>query len=136
MVGMQLSAQGQLKVDMLQTARRKYDRLHSLVEQYAGMTKGDDSMMSPIARTATEVARMFMNNGYGIMADHSNQIAMMAKRGVGKVTKVRTFRESIASVRAAMDHAEKTVMEDEKAQHAPTTGEEGTGKGEGQGGGA
>jgi hypothetical protein len=87
--------------------------------------------MSPIARTATEVARLFMNNGYGIMADHSNQIAMMAKRGVGKVTKLRAFRESIASVRAAMEHAEKMVMEEEKAEHAAEAGEGGTGNAEG-----
>jgi hypothetical protein len=131
MVGLKLSAKGQLKIDMIQTARRKYDRIHSLVEQYAGLKKGDDAMMGPIARTATEVARLFMNNGYGIMADHSNQIAMMAKRGVGKVTKLRAFRESVASVRAAMEHAEKMIMEEEKAEHAPTSAEEGTGKGEG-----
>jgi hypothetical protein len=131
MVGMKLSSKGQLKIDMLQTARRKFDRIHSLVEQYAGLKKGDDAMMSPLARTATEVARMFMNNGYGIMADHSNQIAMMAKRGVGKDTKLRAFRESVASVRSAMEHAEKMIMEEEKAEHTGTTGGEGTGKGEG-----
>jgi hypothetical protein len=131
MVGLKLSAKGQLKIDMFQTARRKYDRIHSLVEQYAGLKKGEDSMMSPIARTATEVARLFMNNGYGIMADHSNQIAMMAKRGAGKVTKLRAFRESIASVRSAMDHAEKMVMEEEKAEHAAEGGEGGTATGEG-----
>ena len=118
MVGLKLSAKAQLTIDMLQSARRKFDRIHSLVEQYAGMKKGDEAMMGPLSRTATEVARMFMNNGYGIMADHSNQIAMMAKRGVGKVTKLRTFRESVASVRAAMDHAEKMAIEEDKAEHA------------------
>jgi hypothetical protein len=118
MVGLKLSAKAQLTIDMLQSARRKFDRIHSLVEQYAGLRKGDDAMMGPIARTATEVARMFMNNGYGIMADHSNQIAMMAKRGAGKVTKLRAFRESVASVRAAMDHAEKMTIEEDKAEHA------------------
>lgn len=124
MVGPKLSTKAQLKIDMLQTARRKFDRIHSLVEQYAGTTKGDDAMMGPLARTATEVARMFMNSGYGIMADHSNQIAMMAKRGVGKVTKLRAFRESVASVRSAMDHAEKMVIEDDKAEHAGAGGGE------------
>ena len=118
MVGMKLSAKGQLKIEVIVTARRKYDRLHSLVEQYAGMKKGDDAMMSPISHTATDVARIFMNNGYGIMADQSNQIGMLAKRGVGKQTKLRTFRELINSVRQAMDHAEKMVMEEEKAEHA------------------
>ncbi len=123
MVGMKLSAKGQLKIDMITTARRKFDRLHALVEQYGGTSKGDDAFMSPISHTATEVARVFMNNGYGIMADQSNQIGMLAKRGVGKQTKLRTFRELIISVRQAMDHAEKMVIEEEKAEHAKPEGE-------------
>ncbi|MDL5502895.1 MAG: hypothetical protein QSU88_06725, partial [Candidatus Methanoperedens sp.] len=118
MVGMKLSAKAQLKIDVIQTARRKFERLHSLVEQYAGAKKGEDAFMSPISHTATEVARIFMNNGWGIMADQSNQIGMLAKRGAGKQTKLRTFRELIASVRAAMEHAEKMIIEEEKAEHA------------------
>lgn len=123
MVGMKLSAKAQLKIDVIVTARRKYDRLHSLVEQYGGMKKGEDSMMSPISHAATDVARIFMNNGYGIMADQSNQIGMLAKRGVGKQTKLRTFRELINAVRQAMDHAEKMVIEEAKAEHAHPEGE-------------
>lgn len=117
MVGMKLSAGAQLKIDVLTQARRKYDRIHGLVEQYAGTAKGDDAFLGPITRTATEVARLLMQNGYGIMADHSNQIGMMAKRGTGKQTKVRTFRELISSVRQALDHAEKMIIEEEKAAH-------------------
>lgn len=123
MVGLKISAGAQLKLDVFTTARRKFERIHSLVEQYGGTNKGDDAFLGPISRTATEVARMFMQNGYGIMADHSNQIGMLAKRGVAKQAKLRTFRESIASVRAAMDHAEKMIIEEEKAAHAPPPAE-------------
>ncbi|MBI2074020.1 MAG: hypothetical protein HYW52_12215 [Gemmatimonadetes bacterium] len=123
MVGLKLSAGAQLKIDVLTQARRKFDRLHALVEQYAGTSKGEDSFLSPISRTATEVGRLFMQNGYGIMADHSNQIGMLAKRGVGKQTKLRAFRELMVSVRAALDHAEKMIIEEEKAAHsAPPDG--------------
>jgi hypothetical protein len=115
--GIKLSAKAQLKIDVLTEARRKFDRIHSLVEQYAGTSHGEDTFLSPLARTATEVARLFMNNGYGIMADQANQIAMLAKRGVGKQTKLRTLRELIVSVRQAMDHAEKMIIEEEKAEH-------------------
>jgi len=123
MVGLKLSAKAQLKLDMFMMARRKYDRIYSLVEQYSGLTKGDDAMMGPIARTATEVARMFMNNGYGIMADQTNQIAMLAKRAVPKPSRLRTFRELVSSVRAAMDHAERVIIEEDKAEHAAPSGE-------------
>jgi hypothetical protein len=118
MVGLKLSAKAQLKIDMFMMARRKYDRIHSLVEQYAGTNKGDEAMMGPLSRTATEVARVFMNNGYGIMADQANQIGMLAKRAVPKPSRLRSFRELIASVRAAMDHAEKMIIEEDKAEHA------------------
>lgn len=123
MVGVKLSAKAQLKIDMFQTARRKYERIYSLVEQYAGLRKGEDAMMGPIARTATEVARMFMNNGYGIMADQTNQISMLAKRAVPKANRLRTFRELVSSVRAAMDHAEKMIIEEDKAEHAEPSDE-------------
>jgi hypothetical protein len=123
MVGIKLSAMAQLKLDMLTEARRKYDRIHSLVEQYGAATSGEDALMSALSRTATDVGRLFMNNGLGIMADHSNQIAMLAKRGVGKPMKLRTFRESVASVRAAIEHTEKTIMDEEKKAHeAPADG--------------
>jgi hypothetical protein len=122
MVGMKLSAGAQLKMDVFVQARRKFDRIHALVEQYAGANKGDDAFLSPISRTATEAARLFMMNGYGIMADHSNQIGMLAKRGTGKQTKLRTFRELVASVRQAIDHAEKVIIEEEKAAHSEPEG--------------
>ena len=117
MVGIKLSAGAQLKIDVLTEARRKFDRIHSLVEQYGATGKGDDALLSPLTRAATDVGRLFMNNGYGIMADHANQIAMLAKRGVGKQLKLRTFRESVASVRAAIEHAEKMIVDEEKKAH-------------------
>ncbi len=123
MVGMKLSAKAQLKIDVIVQARRKFDRLHALVEQYAGTGKGDDAFMSPINHTATDVARLFMNNGYGIMADQTNQIGMLAKRSASKPSRVRTFRELVNSVRQAMDHAEKMILEEDKTEQDQPAGE-------------
>ncbi len=117
MAGLKLSAGAQLKIDVLAEARRKFDRIHSLVEQYGAANTGEDALVRSLARTAAEVGRLFMNNGYGVMADHANQIAMLAKRGSGKPHKLRAFRESVASVRAAVDHAEKMIIEEEKKAH-------------------
>lgn len=120
MAGIKLSAGAMLKLDALSVARRKFDHIHALVEQYGGARgAGEDALLRSLARAATEVGRVFMNNGYGIMADHTNQIAMLAKRGVGKPQKLRTFRETIAAVRSAMDHAEKMLIDEERrAQQA------------------
>jgi hypothetical protein len=120
MAGIKLSAGAQLKIDALTMARRKVDHIHALVEQYGGTNVGEDALLRSLARAAAEVGRLFMNNGHGIMADNANQIATLAKRGVGKPFKLRTFREAIAAVRSAMDHAEKMIMDEErKAQQEP-----------------
>ena len=117
MVSFKLSAGAQLKLEALTEARRKYDRIYSLVEQYGAAKVGEDQLMSALSRAAADVRRLCMNNGYGVMADHSNQIAMLAKRGVGKQVKLRTFREAIASVRAAIEHTEKMIVDEEKKAH-------------------
>lgn len=110
-MGTKLSAKAQQKLDVLTEARRKWDRVHSLVEQYGSANTGEDAFLSQIYRTATEVARIFMNQGYGVMADSANQLAMLAKRGSSKQTKLRTMRELVVSVKAAIEHAEKMVAQ-------------------------
>lgn len=117
MVGFKLSAGAQLRIEVLTEARRKFDRMYSLVEQYGAAKAGEDAIMSSLARTATDVARVFMNNGYGIMADTANQIGMLAKRGAGKQMKLRALREFIVSARQAMEHAEKMIIEEDKKAH-------------------
>jgi hypothetical protein len=123
MAGIKLSAGAQLKLDALTEARRKFDRIHALVEQYGGTTAGEDSLLRPLARAAAEVGRLFMNNGWGIMADHANQISTLAKRGVGKPLKLRTFRETVAAVRSAMDHAAKMIVDEERKAQQEAAGE-------------
>ncbi len=112
-MGTKLSAKAQQKLEVLTEARRKWDRVHALVEQYGSMKTGEDAFLSQIYRTATDVARIFMNNGYGVMADSANQLAMLAKRGSSKQTKLRSMRELIASVKAAIEHAEKMVAQED-----------------------
>lgn len=112
-MGTKLSANAQQKLEVLAEARRKWDRAHSLVEQYGSMATGEDAFLSQIYRTATDVARIFMNHGYGVMADQANQLATLAKRGSSKQSKLRTMRELIASVKAAIEHAEKMVVQED-----------------------
>lgn len=118
MVGKKLSAQAQLKIDVLTEVRRKWDRVHGLVEQYGSARTGEDTYLSQISRTAAGVSRIFMNNGLGIMADTANQMAMLAKRGTGKQTKIRAMREFVVSVRQAMERTEKMIMDGEKEEPA------------------
>jgi len=108
-----LSAKAQQKLDLLTVARRKTDRLHNLVEQYAAT--GQDIFASQISRTAAELGRAMLSAGYGQMADYVQQLAMGAKRGGATQSKFRALRDAVAQMRPAIDRAEKAVHEEEKA---------------------
>jgi hypothetical protein len=110
-VGANLSVKAQQRLELLQTARRKTDRLHSLVEQYAAT--GQDLFASQIARAATELARALMGAGYGVMADYANQLGMGAKRGGATQSKFRLLRDAVAQLRPAIERAEKAVYAEE-----------------------
>ena len=119
-MGSKLSSKGLKKMETIQQARRKWDRVHGLVEQYGTQKVGEDMFLGQIARAAVEVNRVFMNSGYGVMADQANQLAMLAKRGVGKPMKLRAMRDFVSAVKAAMERQEKMIMEEDK----PAAGEE------------
>jgi len=109
-----LSSGAQRKLDALVEARRKMDRIHSLVELAASQPSGEEMYLGQIRRAAADVGRVFMNNGYGPLADATNQMSLATKRG-GKIqTKVRSLRELVASVKAGMERAEKAVYEEDK----------------------
>jgi hypothetical protein len=115
-VGSKLSAKAQQKLDLLEQARRKTDRLHNLVEQYA--STGQDLFASQISRTAMELGRVLMGVGYGAMADYANQLGMGAKRGGATQSKFRALRDAVAQLRPAIDRAEKAVHAEEGAAGA------------------
>jgi hypothetical protein len=113
-VGSKLSVQAQQKLDLLLTARRKTDRLYSLVEQYAAT--GQDLYASQIARTALELSRALMGAGYGPMADYANQLATGAKRGGATQAKFRALRDAVSQMRPAIDRAEKAAQTPDAAE--------------------
>ncbi|HEX9579475.1 MAG TPA: hypothetical protein VF970_00080 [Gemmatimonadales bacterium] len=113
-MGSKLSSKGLKKMDVIDQARRRWDRVHGLVEQYATQKVGEDMYLGQIARASVEVSRGFMNAGWGVMADTANQLAMLAKRGLGKQMKVRAMRDFVSSLKAAMERQEKMIVEEDK----------------------
>ncbi|HKI95769.1 MAG TPA: hypothetical protein VJ992_10815 [Gemmatimonadales bacterium] len=109
-----LSAGAQIKLDALIGARRKWDRVRMLVEQYATARNGQEQYASMITRAARDVGRVFMNNGWGVMADGANQIGMLARRGGATTTKFRGLREYVGSVYAAIDREEKKIVTEDR----------------------
>lgn len=108
-----MSIQAQQTIAFFDEVKVKVDRLHALVEQYAGAKTNQDQFLGPIGRTAGDVNRLFMNRGYGVMADTANQIAMLAKRGGSAQTKSRGLRELVNSIRVAMETDIKIIIAEE-----------------------
>lgn len=108
-----MSIQAQQTIAFFDEARVKVDRLYSLIEQYASARSKPEEFLQPIGRTATDVHRLLMNKGYGVMADSANQIVMAAKRGGPQNSKSRVFRELVNSIRSAIDTTIKVVIAEE-----------------------
>lgn len=112
-----VSIKAQKKLEILTEARRKWDRVHSLVELAASQKTGRDMYLSQLRRAATEVARVFMNGGYGPLADGANQLAILVKRGGSLQSKLGAMRELVGSTHGGIERAEKSVItEDSKGQ--------------------
>lgn len=105
-----VSAKAQRSLEILEEGRRKVDRIYALVEQYAATKKGQAAFAPMISRAATDLGRLFMNNGLGTMADSANQIVMLVRRGVTQ-SQIRSLRELTGSLRAAIERQEKMVLE-------------------------
>lgn len=103
-----LSVKAQQKLAALEEAKRKLERVYSLIEKYAAT--GLDHLASSIKRTGAEVGRLFLNNGFGVMADHARQLGMTAARGGATQAKFRMLRETLASLRGEMERAERSVV--------------------------
>lgn len=108
-----MSIGAQQEVLFFEEAKKKIDRLHSLIEQVAAARSGQEQMMQPIGRTAVDAQRVFMGKGYGVIADACGNIAMQAKRGGGMAMKIRTLRELVNSIKAAVDTRVKVIIAEE-----------------------
>ena len=109
-----LSIKAQRKFDALNEARRKWDRIHSLVEQCGSQPTGQDMYLGQIRRAAQDVGRVFMNSGNGPLADQANQLVLATKRSGTIQTKMRAMRELVASGRGGIERAEKAVADEER----------------------
>ena len=115
MGGLKLDGGSTQKMEVLELAKRKMDRVHSLVETWGIVKKGEDTLAQQISRAAQDAAKVFMSAGYGTMADGCNQIIMLGKRGGTKPTKLRTYRELVVGVKNAIEYNQKMILE--KAKH-------------------
>ena len=103
-----LSAMALQAMTALEEGQRKIDRIHGLIEQYASTKQ--DYFTGMIARASADVGRLFMNNKFGVMADHANQLGMLAKRGGSAQSKFSALRETLGSLRGEMERKKKAIL--------------------------
>lgn len=118
-----LSAGAQQALEVIAQSRRKLDRIHGLIEQYA-VAKGptQDHLAGMIARAALDVGRGLLQQGMGVLADHANQLGMLARRGGGPSSKLRGMREYLAQLRPGLERAERSVHERDAAEQGERGG--------------
>jgi hypothetical protein len=109
-----MSSTAQRKLDALDEARRKWDRIHSLVEMCGSQPTGQDMYLGQIRRAAQDVGRVFMSSGNGPLADQANQMALATKRGGTIQTKLRAMRELVVAVRGGIERGEKAIYDEER----------------------
>ncbi len=111
-VGMadRLSAKAQATLAALKEARRKWDRVHSLVERVVSAKRGyHHQLMSQIRRASEDAARIFAQNSLPLLAENAHQIAVLIKRGGAVERKFPKMRELVGAVRAGRDRAERVT---------------------------
>ena len=64
------------KLDSLDQAKRKWDRVHKLVELAAVSPKSADDLMRQCHRTASEVGRFLSSNAFGPLCDQYADLKM------------------------------------------------------------
>ncbi len=106
-----LSSTTMRKVEGLEEARRKWDRVHSYVEQVAGY-KADMAAMKRIGRTAADVGRVLDGAGYSGISQTVSELCMIVRRTTTSEAKIRTMRELVAAVRTGIDQAQRNLAKE------------------------
>ncbi len=91
------------KLEALDEAKRKWDRVRSMIERAADRVTGRDTWLRQCHRASNEVARLFITNGFSALADDATELAFQVKRGGRFESKVGGMREQVAKVSAGME---------------------------------
>jgi hypothetical protein len=123
MAGSQLDGAGMAKLKTLEEATVGVQRVHALVERFALQVKqgGNSAQHVHAIRRALEPLVGLLKPQFGLISDQAAMVNLSATRGGSEQMRVRTLREGVASLRQALEIAERKVRE----QH----GTEGSGRG-------
>ena len=97
------------KLEALEEAKRKWDRVRSLIERAADRARGRDTWLRQCQRASNDVARLLLMNGFGALASDASELAFQVKRGGRFESKVPSMREQVAKVSGGIERAEHSL---------------------------
>ncbi len=104
-MGSKLSPADQQKLEALGEGKRKWDRIHSLVEKAASEERARETLMRQCHRNASAVGRFFGNNALGQLAQNANDLAFIIKRSGRFEARLGSMREAVGKGYAGIDQA-------------------------------
>ena len=113
MASTKLDGAGSAKMHVLEDAMAGMQRLHGLVEQMAmAIKRHENSAMFglQIRRAASPLIGQ-LKPQFGMLADGVTAMVLVATRGGSEQVKLRSLRESVASLRQQLDIAANKVKE-------------------------
>jgi hypothetical protein len=109
-------AAAQVRHHALLDLNEKVQRLHGLVEQYAGARHDPDGHLPPIGRTFARLKTIFLGAGFDNLSQICGAMEIAARRGHSRTMKVRILRDAVGSIRMQIDVEMRSLLAEMKAQ--------------------
>jgi hypothetical protein len=113
-----LSAAAQQRLIMLEEIKRKWSRVHRLVEESAVQRSGQDVFWQQIRRATKEIQRTLTDIGWNELAENVKEMEIAVRRPTPARTKTRRMREVVAGVREGLEAFEKGIRETDRSRVA------------------
>jgi hypothetical protein len=110
-----LSSKQQATLAVLETFPPKFDQIHRLIEEIAGL-RADESVARRLARMLGEMKAAAGGIGEGALAETLGIMATLARRGGGVQMKVRGLREMFGALRVNFEGAMKAATREEEQE--------------------
>ena len=108
-----LTGAGLVQMKVLEEALGHLGLLHSIVEQMALALKTQQPLQpfGPRLRRAAVPVTDLLKGQFGLIADQVTHLTLVATRGGNERMKVTSLREGVASIRTAIELAQRKVAE-------------------------
>jgi hypothetical protein len=117
-MALQLSSRQQAQLGYLQTLPPKFGRIHSVIEEMAGL-RADDVVVRGLARLLDEIKANASALNLTGLADTAGLMSTMVRRGGGLQMKVRGLRALSGSLKINVEAAMRSATTPEGQAAAP-----------------